>query len=208
MGQVENPDVGAESIRTHYSFEEYLALEQQDNMRYEYYQGEVFAMAGGTKRHNQIAGNFYIYFSGVLPDYCRVYSGDVKVEIFQENYYVYPDVVVTCNPQDLEDDQQAFVQHPSLIIEVLSTQNYDVEHKKDAYMRLPSLEYYVLVSKEQCLVKLYERRQNFWAYTFYDDTDQSIAFPKLNLTLKVSDIYKRVNFEPQSLLNPNQMSTF
>lgn len=188
----------AEPIKTHYSFEEYLALEQKDNIRYEYYQGEVFAMAGGTKRHNQIAGNFYIYFSGVLPNHCRVYSGDVKVEIFPEGYYVYPDVVVTCDLQDLEDDQKAFVQHPSLIIEVLSksTQNYDVEHKKDAYMRLPSLEYYVLVSQEQCLVKLYERREGFWAYTFYNDADQSIAFPKLNLTLKVSDIYKRVNFDP------------
>ncbi|OJJ18876.1 hypothetical protein BKI52_25235 [marine bacterium AO1-C] len=187
----------AEPVKTHYSYEEYLALEQQDGIRYEYYQGEVFAMAGGTKRHNRISKNLVTALDSSLGDDCESFIGYVKVEIFSQGYYVYPDVVVTCDPQDLEDDQKAFIRNPSLIIEVLSksTQNYGKEHKKDAYMRLPALEYYVLVSQEQCLVKLYERRQDFWAYTFYDDANQSITFPKLNLTLKVGDIYKRVNFE-------------
>lgn len=185
------------SKHTHYSYEEYLILEQQDGVRYEYYHGEVFAMAGGTKRHNQIAGNFYVFFSGALSDDCRVYSGDVKIEMHPHFHYVYPDIVVTCDSQDLENDQEVAISKPVIIVEVLSksTQNYDLEHKKDAYMRLPSLEYYVLVSQNECLVKLYERRKDFWAYTFYDSAGQTIAFPKLNLTLTVGDIYKRVDFE-------------
>lgn len=186
----------AEPIKTHCSYEEYLALEQQDGVRYEYYRGEVFAMAGGTKRHNRISKNMVAALDSLLSNDCESFIGDVKVEIFPEGYYVYPDIAVTCDPQDLENDQKDFIQHPSLIIEVLSksTQHDDLDNKKDAYLRLPYLEYYVLVSQEQCLIRLCERQKDFWAYKSYDSPDQSIAFPKLNLTLKVSDIYKRVDF--------------
>lgn len=187
----------AEPIKTHYSYEEYLALEQQEGIRYEYFHGEVFAMAGGTKRHNRISKNIINAIDRLLNNDCESYIGDVKVKILHLLHYVYPDVVVTCDPKDLEDDQEASIQNPTLVIEVLSksTQNYDLEQKKDAYMRIPTLEYYMMVSQEDCLVKMYERQPNFWAYTFYDEPTQSVSLPNLNLTLPISEIYKRVNFE-------------
>lgn len=187
----------ANPIKTHYSYEEYLALEQADNIRYEYYQGEVFAMAGGTKRHNRIVRNLSTTLEQLLQSTCETFTGDVKIEMHSHSHYVYPDVVVTCDPQDLEDDTEAFIQAPTLIIEVLSksTQSYDLGPKKDAYMRLPSLEYYVLVAQNEYKVDVYERRQGFWAYTTYNEPTQPITFTKLNLTLKVSQIYQRVAFE-------------
>lgn len=187
----------AEPIKTHYTYEEYLALEQTEGVRYEYYQGEVFAMAGSTKRHNQIAGNIYVWLTTSLPDECRVYSGDVKVEIDQQRHYVYPDLVVTCNADDVANDQEALVKHPSLVVEVLSksTQGYDKNEKQKAYMRLPSLEYYMLVEQNTCEVELYSRQKNLWSYALYNEPNQMISLPKLNLSLTVSEVYKRVKFD-------------
>ncbi|WP_299455869.1 Uma2 family endonuclease [uncultured Microscilla sp.] len=187
----------AEPLKTHYTYEEYLELEQTEGIRYEYYQGEVFAMAGSTKRHGQISFNTQKLIDNEMSDDCRVYSGDVKVEIDQHKHYVYPDVVVTCNADDVENDQEVSVKHPSLVVEVLSksTQGYDKNEKQKAYMRLPSLEYYMLIEQNTCEIELYSRQKDLWSYAFYNDPNQIIALPKLNLSLKVSDIYKRVKFD-------------
>ncbi|WP_299455871.1 Uma2 family endonuclease [uncultured Microscilla sp.] len=187
----------AEPLKTHYTYEEYLELEQTEGIRYEYYQGEVFAMAGSTKRHNRISRNTLFLFEQSLNAHCEVFIGDVKVEIDQHKHYVYPDVVVTCNADDVENDQEVSVKHPSLVIEVLSksTQGYDKNEKQKAYMRLLSLEYYMLIEQNTCEIELYSRQKGLWSYAFYNEPNQIIALPKLDLSLKVSDIYKRVKFD-------------
>ncbi|WP_045114822.1 Uma2 family endonuclease [Microscilla marina] len=187
----------AEPLKTHYTYEEYLELEQTEGIRYEYYQGEIFAMAGSTKRHNRISRNTLFLFEQSLNDNCEAFIGDVKVEINQHKHYVYPDVVVTCDANDVANDQEVYVKHPSLVVEVLSksTQGYDKNEKQKAYMRLPSLEYYMLIEQNTCEIELYSRQKDLWSYALYNDPNQVIALPKLNLSLKVSDVYKRVKFD-------------
>ncbi|EAY30680.1 Uma2 family endonuclease, partial [Microscilla marina] len=104
---------------------------------------------------------------------------------------------VTCDANDVENDQEVYVKHPSLVAEVLSksTQGYDKNEKQKAYMRLPSLEYYMLIEQNTCEIELYSRQKDLWSYTLYNAPNQVIALPKLNLSLKVSDIYKRVKFD-------------
>ncbi|OJJ18293.1 hypothetical protein BKI52_26095 [marine bacterium AO1-C] len=177
-----------------YTYEEYLALEQQDQIRYEFFLGEVFAMAGGTKDHNRIANNMHHYIDNLLPDGCDIFTGDVKIEINHLLHYIYPDVVLTCDPEDQEDGKDHKIFHPALIVEVLSksTRGYDQDEKKEAYMRLPSLLYYVLVDQYKCYIQVYERLKDSWNYKIYDNLDQVITFSQLSLQIPVRKIYKKV----------------
>ncbi|HAS40469.1 MAG TPA: Uma2 family endonuclease [Microscillaceae bacterium] len=179
-----------------YTYEEYLVLEQQDQIRYEFFHGEVFAMAGGTKDHNRIANNMHHYVDNLLSDSCDIFTGDVKIEINHLLHYIYPDVVLTCDPKDLKDGKDHKILYPALIIEVLSksTRGYDQDEKKAAYMRLPSLLYYVLVDQYKCYIEVYERLKDSWNYKIYDHLDDTIGFTQLDLKVPISEIYRRVKF--------------
>ena len=179
----------------HYTFEEYLELEQKDQLRYQYYNGEIFVLAGGTKRHNMIARNVGFEINLQKPD-CETYLNDVKLELQAKNYYVYPDVMLTCDEGDLRDDKESIVKNPVLLVEVLSdtTAAYDANEKKRCYFSLSSLQYYILISQDRPLVEIYEREQKFWKYTSFESLDDSITLIKLNINIKLSDIYKKIDF--------------
>jgi Uma2 family endonuclease len=89
--------------KTHFTVEEWLALEESSPVRHEFYFGEIFSMAGGTTVHNLINGNI---FSAIRPfarkTGCRVFFADVKLELIENKYYVYPDIIYTCHPEDKE----------------------------------------------------------------------------------------------------------
>ncbi|WP_299455908.1 Uma2 family endonuclease [uncultured Microscilla sp.] len=186
----------AKPQQTHYSYSEYLDLEQTDGIRYEYYHGEVFAMSGGTINHNQISINTQRAIDDVMPDDCRAFIGDIKVEILPNAHYVYPDVVYTCASEDLDDGQDHKITSPSLVVEVLSksTRQYDKDQKQNTYMRIPSLRYYVLIDQYKYFVEAYERQEGFWKYTTYQQPEDVIALAQLNLHLTVKDIYRKVKF--------------
>ncbi|EAY30662.1 Uma2 family endonuclease [Microscilla marina] len=186
----------AKPKQTHYSYPEYLDLEQTDGTRYEYYHGEVFAMSGGTINHNRIANNTHHLIDNLISDDCDVFTGDIKVEILANTHYVYPDVVYTCAPKDLEDGQDHKITSPSLVVEVLSksTRQYDKDQKQNTYMRIPSLRYYILIDQYKYFVEVYERQEGFWKYTTYQQPEDTITLVQLNLHLTVKDIYRKVKF--------------
>ena len=126
--------------------EEYLQLETKSDIKHEYINGEVYAMAGATDTHVTIAGNiFALLLSHLRGSGCRVYISDMKVRIENKNRFYYPDVLVTCEDRDRENS--TFKQFPSLIIEVLSdsTEAFDRGDKFADYQSLPSLQEYVLI---------------------------------------------------------------
>lgn len=101
-----------------YTYEEYLQLEKDTEVRHEFWNGEVFAMAGGSRNHNEISGNISASLNSYFrPNGCKAYQADVKLKFQEGNYYVYPDVVLTC---DKDDNDAYLVKKPSLIVEVLS----------------------------------------------------------------------------------------
>ncbi len=187
MGQVKQKE-------EKYTYEEYLALEQQDHIRYEYYHGEVFAMAGGTKDHDRIANNIHHHLDSLLSDDCDVFTGDVKIEMDAFAHYVYPDVVLSCDPKDQEDGKDHKIFYPALVVEVLSksTRGYDQDEKKAAYLRLPFLLYYVLVDQYKYDIQVYERLTDSWNYKIYQNLDDVIKFPQIGLQIPVSEIYRKV----------------
>jgi Uma2 family endonuclease len=145
------------SDRLMMSAEEYLAWELTQTERHEFCDGEVLAMSGSTRRHNRVSGNFFNYLVAALANRdCEVYISDVKVQVQANRKFFYPDVVVTCDPCD-QDEQ--LVNHPCLIIEVLSpsTESFDRGVKFRHYRQFTALQEYVLVRIDEPLVEVYTK---------------------------------------------------
>ncbi|MGB3559078.1 MAG: Uma2 family endonuclease, partial [Geitlerinemataceae cyanobacterium] len=147
--------------------EEYLEWETKQELRYEYIDGEILAMTGGTLPHNSIALNFYTALRPHLRQRkCQAYVSDAKVKASQNSRYFYPDLVVTCDFDDLK--ARDFIEHPSIIVEVLSpsTESYDRGHKFKYYRQISSLQEYVLVDSEAISVEVYSRGEGkLWLYS-------------------------------------------
>ena len=121
----------------------YLAWEAQQSERHEYFQGNVFAMAGGTQNHNTVSGNAYMALRNHLKGTpCQVFIADVRVQVAAVDAYFYPDVVVRCQPRAGADGQALSVDAPILVVEVLSdgTATWDRGGKFVAYRQLPGLQ--------------------------------------------------------------------
>ena len=171
--------------------EDYLEGEQHGDVRHEYSSGSVFAMAGASDAHNRIAGNiFATLLSAARGTPCRVYISDMKVRADLELFY-YPDVMVTCDPEDTEN---YFKQFPCLLVEVLSpsTSHIDKGEKLYNYCRLASLETYVLVSQDLRRLEVYRRLEDGgWRYDVLEGEDAlELSCPPLELTLE--DVYRDV----------------
>jgi Uma2 family endonuclease len=183
-----------------YTFEEYIALEEAEGIRYEYWDGEVVAMAGATKRHNTIVQNTTFALRTIgRKKRCRTYSENVRQKLKYGDRYVYPDVIFTCSPDDINDDLGLYVNNPCMLIEVLSNSTADSDdHKKRLqYFKLPSLHYYLLVSQESYEVIVYERAVDFWKHRVYEGADTEIPLPLIELTLSMAAIYEDVTIEVQ-----------
>ncbi|ANV84830.1 hypothetical protein AWQ21_10840 [Picosynechococcus sp. PCC 7003] len=169
---------------------EYLQWEERQELRYEYINGEIIARAGGTLPHNDIALNFYSLLRPHLKKRgCRVNVSDVKVQGKANRRYFYPDLVVSCHPEDLK--ARKWIQYPKVIVEVLSpsTSNYDSKEKLKYYRQIPSLEEYILLDSEHIYVDLYQRQTGeMWGYRDFG-VDDTLVIPSLNFECAVADIY-------------------
>ena len=170
---------------------EYLAFEESSQNRYEYIAGEVYAMAGGSQRHNKISGNTYIALTLALKGkFCQTYMSDVKLNVAKDSAYYYPDVMVTC-AENAAANESAVVTDPVLVIEVLSpsTETIDRREKLHAYRRLPTLQEYVLISQDMQQVEIYRRQGDVgWLYIPCEAGD-SVEFASVGVTLPIVELY-------------------
>ena len=173
--------------------EEYFALEQAEDQRYEYHAGEIFAMAGGTESHALISSNIIISLGAALHGKpCRVYGSDMKLYVRDYDKFCYPDVQVLCEKGIRHKD---YVENPVLVVEVLSdsTESYDRGRKFEHYRSIESLQYYVLVDQNRKHVDFYERKSiDRWTLT---DSQDRLVFPNLDISLEVEEIYRQVEFD-------------
>lgn len=184
--------------------EEYLKWESQQEIRHEYVDGEILAMTGGSIPHNDIALSFYrALYPHLRQRGCRVNVSDVKVQANQNSRYFYPDLVVTCDPEDLKS--RDFIQHPKVIIEVLSpgTASYDRTKKLKYYRQIPSLQEYVLVDSEEIAVEVYQRgERKMWHYYEYSVGD-AIALQSIEFECAIDLLYEGIIFGNESELSLN-----
>ncbi|AFZ11946.1 protein of unknown function DUF820 [Crinalium epipsammum PCC 9333] len=175
--------------------EEYLEWEAKQEFRHEYVDGEILAITGGSIPHNDIALNFYTALRPHLRKRgCRVNVSDVKVQANKNSRYFYPDLVVSCEPEDLKSRE--FIQHPKVIIEVLSpsTASYDRNKKLKYYRQIPSLQEYVLVDSEEIAVEVYERGEGkMWLYYPYTEGD-AIALKSIDFECPIELLYEGVSW--------------
>ncbi len=185
----------------HYTPEEYFKLEEASDVRHEYYEGEVFAMAGASVSHNLIKGNLVAALRPLARKQgCRVFDENVRLVISERSFYAYPDVMVACDPADRREAYQA--RYPVLIAEVLSpsTADYDRTEKFKQYQQLASLRHYLLVSQTAWVVEWFRRNEaGQWIYTLLTDPGSVLAIPDLRLELPLADLYDDTGVAPLRL---------
>ena len=184
-----------------YTVEEYFALEEQSDIRHEYYHGDIFPMdragsqegiAGGTKRHNCLIQNCAFALRAGLPADCEVFAENVRLALADNQHFNYPDVVVSCDPTD---DAPRTVHTPTFILEVLSksTEARDRGWKFEQYQSLPSLRQYVLVSQYRMLVDSFVRTNHgTWELTPLRHPDEVLHVPGLEMAIPLATLYERI----------------
>jgi len=169
--------------------EAYLLSEndRESGVKYEYSNGLVYAMAGASRNHNRIAGNFFLGLGGHLRGRCQVFQSDMKVAISKgnENYFYYPDVQVSCE----NEDNKYYNTSPCLIVEVLSesTARIDRNEKLAAYRLLESLQEYVLCSQDFPVIEVY-RRSNDWQVERFT-SGQTVTLESIAYELVLDELY-------------------
>ena len=146
------------------SEQEYLAGELQSDIKHEYIDGQIYAMAGAHRNHVLIADKILRRFGNHFENQpCRSYSSDLKVKI-GKNYF-YPDVIVDCT-----DFDGYFTEQPTIVVEVLSksTRQYDKTFKRDQYFSIPTLQEYLLIEQDIAEIEYWQRTENnIWQQNVY-----------------------------------------
>ena len=178
--------------------EQYLEIERKAEFKSEYYQGEMFAMAGAKEAHNLVIWNLARELGQQLRQRpCRAYLADMRVRVSATGLYTYPDVVAVCGEPQFLDDQRDTLLNPNLIVEVLSpsTELYDRVRKFEHYRSLESVSEYLLVSSERVSAELYTRQPDGrWLLTTVSRMEDSLDLQSAGAHLALADLYEKVDF--------------
>ncbi|MBK8095143.1 MAG: Uma2 family endonuclease [Verrucomicrobiaceae bacterium] len=192
--------MGIPKVIVRYSAEEYYDLEEEEAYKSEYYDGEIFSMAGGSPEHSLIVMNLLRELGTRLKGKtCTPYDGNLRIQIPATGLITYPDVSVFCKKLEFDpkDKRQQTAINPTVLIEVLSksTESYDRGKKSENYRQLESLKAYILVSQTSPHIELYERHgDGFWFLTEAKGLDQEIPIKPLGLKLPLAEVYDRIKF--------------
>ena len=176
------------------SLDQYLALEEETPIRHEYVAGEVYAMSGATTRHNTISLNVHRHLHApARRSGCRVFVEAIKLHVFDRVYY--PDVMIACGSAA---EVELMVEEPSLVVEVTSpsTRATDRREKLEAYMRVASLQLYLIVDQRRKHVIVYSRESASEWLRDEIENDGAVEVPFLKTQLTLAEIYDDVTLPP------------
>jgi Uma2 family endonuclease len=177
---------------------DYIAQERLADYKSEYYDGEIFAMAGASRYHNAVAPSINaILYNHLLPKGCDVYGSDMRVFVERtpirgKSLYTYPDLTVVCGEPTFTDEHEDTLTNPLLIVEILSdsTERYDRTTKFQLYKGLQSFREYVLVAQKEPFVEVFTRKANGdWVYTAANDMEAGIYLESIDLMLPLAAVY-------------------
>lgn len=178
----------------------YYRLDAVAPEKSDWYDGEMFNMAGGTTNHSRIKVNLARALGNQLGDGpCETLDSDQRLAIVSTGLRTYPDLSVYCGPIDYdeEDPQRLTATNPAMLFEVLSpsTEAYDRGLKAESYRQIPSLRAYALISQREPHIELYERQDDgSWRYTESRGLPTHTEIPSLGVSLSHAEIYARVEF--------------
>jgi Uma2 family endonuclease len=181
------------------SIEEYLLLEDESPVKNEYYQGEVFAMAGGSIAHNQIVSNAIAAINVFLRGKnCQVFPSDLKIHNEANTLFTYPDISIVCGEPERWKARNDTITNPVVLIEVLSqkTQGYDRGQKFNLYRSIPSVKEYILISSLEILVERYTKQAiGFWNFRETANPDDAFQIETIDFSCPLKELYRNVSFE-------------
>ena len=179
--------------------EEYLARERAAEYKSEYFDGEIFAMAGASEPHILIVNSIIAKLYAQLEHRpCKVYSNDMRLKVSPTGLYTYPDVVVVCGEAQFDDDEFDTLLNPTVIVEILSksTEIHDRTTKFEHYSRLKSLQEYLLVAQNRPRVELFTKEgEGRWTLLTFENLEDVVKLASINCELALKDIYLKVDFK-------------
>ncbi len=191
--------MGAALALPQFTLEEYLAFEEQSEDKHEYWNGQIFAMAGASPAHNQICFTLAMLVGRQLSSQCRGYSSDQKIRIEAADLNTYADLTIVCGEPTYHAKHRTLLLNPRVIFEVLSpkTENYDRGEKWSCYQLLPALTDYLLVAQDKAQIEHYTlMADGGWRYVSTVGLETVLTIAALNCQLSLGEIYRGIEFPP------------
>jgi Uma2 family endonuclease len=183
--------------------QEFLEWERNAEQKHEYWDGEVFAMAGGSPAHSLVIGNVQVALGRRLDaSPCFVFNADLRVAVRWGELITYPDITVLCEEPQYFDSKEDTLTNPTLIVEVLSpsTKKTDRTEKSFMYREIPSMREILLVDPAPTMIEHYWKLPNgHWELETVRNPGAAIALVSLDQQLPVSEIYRKVDLLSRSL---------
>lgn len=180
--------------------QEYLIRERQASIKSEFYQGEIFAMGGGSANHSLIAANFVGEARNSLKGrQCAVFNSDLRLQVQSTGLYTYPDATIVCGELLFDDDHRDTLLNPTVIVEVLSdsTEKYDRGKKSNHYRQIASLKELILIAQDRSHVERFTRQPNGdWLFHEQKELTADFELKSLGISIAISELYRGVKFEP------------
>ena len=198
-GKVVREAAASTNPKTFLTPEQYLEIEREAEFKSEYFNGEMFAMAGAKEAHNLLAMNVgYALHAQLRSRPCRIYANDMRVRVSATGLYTYPDVIAVCGERHFLDGQQRdTLLNPNLIVEVLSptTEAYDRGRKFEHYKVIGSFTEYLLISSDRVHVDLFRRQPDGdWLLKSADRIEDVLDLQSVGCRLSLADLYEQVEF--------------
>jgi Uma2 family endonuclease len=177
--------------RLHYTYQQYVALEEESSIRHEYLDGEIYAMAGGSPDHAALAAAVIGLLRPQLPTGCRAFTSDLRIRIAATGLSTYPDVAVVCGRTERATDDGLAVVNPIVLVEITSnsTEEYDRGEKLRQYKQLPSLREILIVSHREPRLTLHRREDSDWVVADAGRHD-TVALIGIAAHLSVDEVYR------------------
>lgn len=177
--------------------EQYLEIERTAERKSEYYNGEMFLMAGANSEHNLIVLNLGALFREQFRERpCNVYTSEMRVRVTKTGLIAYPDAILLCGDRDWAGASRTVLLNPSVIIEVLSdsTEAYDRGDKFWHYRQIPSLCEYILISQKSVRIDQFIRQSGGdWSLRPYDSIHDLLQLPSVDCAIPLREIYHKTD---------------
>ncbi|HET9931249.1 MAG TPA: Uma2 family endonuclease [Polyangiaceae bacterium] len=176
--------------RLHHSYEDYLHALEMSELKLEYCEGEIYAMAGGTPTHADLAASMTRLIGNALLGRCRVSSSDLKVRLEATGLSTFPDVTVVCGERMLSPIDRNAIVNPTVVVEVTSqsTEDYDRGEKLNHYQQCPSVRAVIFVSHRRPQLTLLRRTPGGFEQSEHH-TGESLELDEPRLSLSVDEVY-------------------
>lgn len=181
------------------TIEDYLAIQIEQDQKYEYHDGAIFAMAGGTIQHAMLGANALVVIGSSIERSdlnCFTLNSDARLHILKPNVITYPDAMVVCGSPIYSQQDRTAIVNPTIVIEVLSpsTETYDRGDKLFFYKQIPTLKEYLLIAQDKRQVDVFRRNDDSrWTIQRFTELSGQVEIESLGINLELERLYRRVD---------------